>query len=102
MNRHWKHIITAASFSLGINIIFFVNSATPASYDVSRLNRILMWLATPAEAFTEWIIPGHVSLKQLIVMFAFSLIFYTIAVYVVLEIWTLLRNCLSQSDHPKD
>lgn len=86
MNRRWKHIVIATAVSLCINIVFFVSSATPVSSRASMFDRILMWLGSPAEVFTDWILPGHISLKQIIVMFAFSLFFYAIVVLFFLKL----------------
>jgi hypothetical protein len=88
MNRHLKHIIISFSLSAAVNILFFVKSATQASREISRIDRITMWLANPIETVTDWIIPGHFNnLAQIIGMFIFSLIFYTLVPLVILELW---------------
>jgi hypothetical protein len=88
MNRHMKCIVISTSISFGINIVLFIKSATPVSGVVSEIDRILMWVTAPVEVVTDWIIPGHVNLKQLIVFFSFSLIFYAFVVWIFLELWT--------------
>jgi hypothetical protein len=87
MNRHFKRVVISISVSFVINSIFFMSSMAPISPKVSKMDRIIMWLTTPVERITDWVIPGHVTLAQIILMFTLSLIFYTIIAFVFLELW---------------
>jgi hypothetical protein len=53
MRRHYKQTVIAIFVSFAVNIALFINSATRASYEASAFDRILNFLATPAERFTD-------------------------------------------------
>jgi hypothetical protein len=90
LKRYFRRIIVSIMLSISLNIIFFINAATPATYDTSVFERILKILTLPSEKFTDWIMPGHISWGQLIVVFAFSLFFYTIISFIILQLWDFM------------
>jgi hypothetical protein len=94
MNKHLKRIRIAGIISIGVNIILLVDSASrnPQAVELSTKDRILGVLITPAGAIAEWIVPGHVNLMQITVMFIISLAFHLAIILAIVELWAFIRS----------
>ena len=94
MNKHLKRVMISGIISFGMNLILLLDSAfrNPQAFELSTKDRIFGGLLTPAGAFAEWIIPRHVNLMQIAVMFIFSFLFYLGIILVFAELWSLIRD----------
>ena len=84
---HLYRLAMAFLISIGLNVILFaVNFSTdPRRAELSRVQRWVVGLLSPAEALTMGFVPGHGG-AQILALVVFSVLFYAMVSWVVLTL----------------
>jgi uncharacterized membrane protein SirB2 len=67
--------------------------------DLSAIDRLLATMFWLPSALAQWLAPGNISVTYVTLFLGFSLTFYTLATWIVLGSWMLVRRRKPHSDN---
>lgn len=84
---HLYRLLIAFLISIGLNVIFFAVdfSIDPRRAELSRIQRWIVGLLSPAEALTTAFVPGHGG-AQIVALVLFSVVVYASVSWVALSL----------------
>jgi hypothetical protein len=97
-NQHSRHAVVALVSSIIFHFVLLV-MASQVDFKKERLStggKILDVLGKPGWVLGQWLLPGH-DLMPLLVDIVCSIVFYAIAIWAALAIWSWSSNDVGQS-----
>jgi hypothetical protein len=98
MSGHLRRIFTSIILSIIINLFLFMPPFFSApSKERSQLDRFTDIFVYPAGIFTEWFFPERPSLRQIILLFGSSFLFYAAVTWMIIMLVVWVREEKSAS-----
>jgi hypothetical protein len=98
MSPNIKHSVISLATAItltAINVVY--GFAMFDKGDLSAIDRLLATLFWLPSALAEWLAPGNISVTYVTLFLGFSLTFYTLATWILLKSWILIRGLKTHS-----